>query len=463
MIDIKITNARVFGHDEDADCLCISGKKISYVGRDKGQQAKKIADIEGKLVMPGFADCHTHLINLGNSTVMLSGLKRDEVIEKMKERAKSEEKKVVIGRGWDESLWKDKSYLTRDEVDAIPKPAVLIRVDGHMAVANSKALEILALADRKDGILKEEEMKLIRKLQWQSDDEIKRSLVDAFEQCFAQGITCVRDIVDRRTFDVYTRLLNDTLKPKVRLAVYHEEFEDYMIRRKEFWGVKIFLDGSIGARTAAVSGWPAKNLLVNSQELKRIASKFWDKDIPIAAHAIGDVAIETAVEVLSRREDLRNSVEHFELVKEEFFINMKKLIACCQPNFLQWSGKGGLYEQRLGKEWLSRNNPYRLIIDRGIELAFGSDCMPLGPSYGIHFAVSSEHAAQRISINEAIRSYTEKGAYLLNVEDKCGTIEKGMDADLTIFDSDYLTDVKDKRPFATLLEGKVVYGYLFAA
>ena len=457
-----MVNAKVFGYDEDVDCICISGKKISYVGRDKGQQAKKITDIEGRLIIPGFVDCHTHLINLGSSTVILSGLDRDEVIEKMKERAKSEKKKVVVGRGWDESLWKDKSYLTRDEVDAIPKPAVLIRVDGHMAVANSKALEILGMVDRKDGILKEEEMKLIRKLQWQTDYEIKKSLVDAFKECFSQGITCVRDIVDERTFDVYTRLMNDELKPKLRLVVYHDEFEDYMVNEKEFWGVKIFLDGSIGAKTAAVSGWPAKNLLINSEELKKIASSFWEKDIPIAAHAIGDVAIETAIQVLSRREDLRNSVEHFELVREEFLYDMKKVIACCQPNFLQWSGKGGLYEQRLGKEWLSKNNPYRLILDRGIKLAFGSDCMPLGPSYGIHLAVNSEHASQRISINEAIRSYTEKGAYLCKFEGRCGVIKKGMDADLAIFDTDYLKNTRDKRPFATLLEGKVVYGSLHA-
>jgi Predicted metal-dependent hydrolase with the TIM-barrel fold len=68
-------------------------KKISYVGSDKGQQAKKITDIEGRLIIPGFVDCHTHLINLSSSTVMLQGLDRDEVIEKMKERAKSERKK----------------------------------------------------------------------------------------------------------------------------------------------------------------------------------------------------------------------------------------------------------------------------------------------------------------------------------------------------------------------------------
>jgi predicted amidohydrolase YtcJ len=462
LIDIKIVNAKVFGYDEDVNCICISGKKISYVGSDKGQQAKKITDIEGRLIIPGFVDCHTHLINLSSSTVMLQGLDRDEVIEKMKERAKSEKKKVVMGRGWDESQWKDKSYLTRDEVDSIPKPAVLIRVDGHMAVANSKALEILRMGDRKDGIIREEEMKLIRKLQWQSDEEIRKSLVDAFRECFSQGITCVRDIVDKRTFDVYARLMNDELKPKVRLVVYHDEFEDYMVNEKEFWGVKVFMDGSIGAKTAAVSGWPEKNLLINREELKRIASRFWEKDIPIAAHAIGDVAIETAIQVLSRREDLRNTVEHFELVREEFLSGMKKLIACCQPNFLQWSGKGGLYEQRLGKEWLSKNNPYRLIIDKGIKLAFGSDCMPLGPSYGIHLAVNSEHVVQRINIDEAISSYTESGAYLCKFERRCGVIVKGMDADLAIFDADYLKNTRDKRPFATLLEGKVVYGSLHA-
>ncbi|MEM3637204.1 MAG: amidohydrolase [Conexivisphaerales archaeon] len=461
---MKFVNGRIFGYDEDADCVGVERGKIVYVGKDRNQQAKKEVDLQGRALLPGFIDSHTHLVNLGSSVVDLAGIGRQDVIEKMIEAAKKVERRVVVGRGWDESQWKDRSYLTRSEVDEIPKPAILIRRDGHMAVANSKALDLLGMAERKDGILREGEMKLVRQLQHQDSEEIKQSLLEAFSQCFMNGVTCVRDIVDKATFDAYSAL-RDAARPKVRLAIYHDEYEDYMARSDNFWGVKVFLDGSIGAKTAAVSSWPTENLLVSEKGLRNIAERFWRRSLPVAAHAIGDVAIDTAIRVLSLCKDkrIRNSIEHFELVRDEFLEEIKSLAVCCQPNFLQWSKRGGLYDERLGGKWLGNDNPYRLILDRAILLAFGSDCMPFGPNYGIHLAVNSEYDSQRISLEEAIGCYTKAGAELCYLEKNCGAIKVGMDADMVIMEEKYFSEkekIKEKKPVATFLRGELVYGDL---
>jgi len=83
---------------------------------------------------------------------------------------------------------------------------------------------------------------------------------------------------------------------------------------------------------------------------------------------------------------------------------------------LQWNIDNGLYENSLGKEWPSKNNSFRYILDSGKHLAFGSDCMPFNPFYGINFAINSKYTNQRINIFEAIKAYTYGSAYLLGKE-----------------------------------------------
>jgi predicted amidohydrolase YtcJ len=443
------------------DCLGIEDGIISYLGRGDGVKSKRKIDLSGCTVLPGFVDSHTHMLSLG---LRLTGLdlseakSREEAIELVKKASRKGSVRVV-GRGWDESAWGEKDYLSRSELDFTDKPVILYRKDGHMAVLNSAALEAVRKGERRDGILREQELELLKPLVSPSKEEAMIAIDVASEKALSEGVTCVRDIVDSETFGIYRSL---SLPIKVRLAVYESEFDAQMTKDSRFWGVKLFLDGSIGARTAAVSGWPKENLIFREELLRSICRSYWRRGIPVAAHSIGDLAVKQAVKVISEhRGGLLNSIEHFELAEDEDVKGLGSVTASCQPNFLQWSGRGGLYESRLGEYWTSRNNPYRSILDLGRHLAFGSDCMPFGPSFGIYMAVSSPFSSQRISLEEAITSYTFESARLCGIN--AGRIALGMSADLSVYPPGVLVKGRwsiNSKPIATLVSGKVKYGRL---
>lgn len=463
-MDLLISNAQVLTDEGLEDSLGIDDGKIAYIGREKNVSAKIKIDLQGNVVLPGFVDSHVHLDSLGEQMLGLdlsSTRSREEAIELAIKYAERTDEHLIIGRGWDESLWEDKTYLRKEDVDRIGKPTVLVRIDDHMAVANSAALRIMGLEERRDGIIREGELKMLRKIRPMSEERIAMYLECALRSCLSQGITSVRDIVDSLTFRAYSSVKSDV---RVKLAVYTEDFDQRMVRNENFWGVKVFLDGSIGSATAAFSGWESDNLIYTEREFLSLVEEYSKMGVRVAAHAIGDVAIELALRVFGRNAaKTSNSIEHFELPRDEFFDMLDDIYISCQPNFLQWSGEGGLYERRLGKFWVERNNPYRLLVDRGAKLAFGSDCMPLGPSYGIGLAVNSPHPRQRLNVIEAINCYTKGGATLLGVDRLCGCIKPGLSADLAIFDAYYLKDgqrIRDKKPLATLVGGKVAYGTL---
>src|SRR2546423_8484217 len=153
-----------------------------------------------------------------------------------------------------------------------------------------------------------------------------------------------------------------------------------------------------------------------------------------ATHAIGDAAVRLVTETLfgieaeNPRESLRHRMGHCELPADDVLRRTKEagLVASCQPIFIgQWSGPGDVYENRLGPVRRARNNPYRRIVRLGIPLCFGSDGMPYGPLYGIHWAVNGYFEDQRLSPEEAFRAYTAVGADASFEEHEKGTLGAG--------------------------------------
>jgi predicted amidohydrolase YtcJ len=219
--------------------------------------------------------------------------------------------------------------------------------------------------------------------------------------------------------------------------------------------VKVFSDGSLGAYTAALDapyeGRPKeRGMLVHPpSELRSILAAAHHAGLQTATHAIGDAAVRLVAETLAEiqeedpRDPLRHRIEHFELPDEEVLRQARDagLIASCQPNFVgQWSGPGDLYESRLGALRIQTNNPYRQIARLGIPLCFGSDGMPYGPLYGIHWAVNGYFEDQRLSPVEAFRAYTAGGAHAAFEERTKGTLEPGLWADFVILDGDPFVD-----------------------
>lgn len=461
MFDLVLKNCRIFGGMDSGDTVGVQDGRIVHIGYGDVQEAKREIDLEGRTILPGFMDAHTHLQNLGLSLVRLdlSDTKsREEALEKTGRYASESKSKAVVGYGWDETQWGESEYISRKELDHIEKPVVLFRKDMHMAVLNSRALSSLQI-ESADGAVKEEKMEQIHPLTSPDDEELRRALDAAVDHAVSSGITTVRDIMGQKV-----RQLLDPEKSPIRVfqLIYGNEYRREELNDEFSWGVKLFLDGSVGSRTAAHEGWDISNLKYGKDSLKNRLHGLWTEGIPVAMHAIGEIAVDQAICALEgQKGTLRNSIEHFELVNMEMLDRIgKSTVVSSQPNFLQWSQKGGLYEEALGRQWVGKDNPFRRILDSGVHLAFGSDCMPMGPNYGISLAVNSEHSCQKISMEEAINAYTSGGAYVLHEEAISGKIALGYRADLVVFDENYLEDhegVGSKKPALTIAGGKVVY------
>jgi hypothetical protein len=216
-------------------------------------------------------------------------------------------------------------------------------------------------------------------------------------------------------------------------------------------GIKTFTDGSIGGRTAklfepyadaevgadeaaAGDGDGRGQWVVEPDQFHTVVERAADAGLQVVAHAIGDEAIELAIDAFEDAEGDRHRIEHVELASDEQFERMAEagIVASMQPNFHQWAGEDGLYETALGEERTRRSNRLSTAIDFGVSLALGSDCMPMDPLLGIEHAVTARSAEQSLSVGEVLRGYTAGAAYAGFDEDRVGTIEPDKRGDLVV-------------------------------
>ncbi|MGQ0536167.1 MAG: amidohydrolase [Methanobacteriota archaeon] len=460
-----------------AEAVLFSAGRVAAVGSERTLLSRKdaetrVVDLSGRCLVPGFVDAHTHLSRFGAQRARL-GLGKQEAGSREQALAAVERRvratpagKWVVGHSWDESGWSDRRYLTRAELDRIApdRPVLLLRVCTHMAVANAAALERLDLApdhvDAATGLLREAAVvEAVNQLEPPLAE--RRTLHrGACEDVFAAGITSVHDICDADDVRLWqagpdlgpqpraTLNLREPLFPHAEGLGLSTSFGNPHVR---LGGIKLFLDGSLGARTAAVSsgyaGHPSERgeLLYSRDDLLALARKVHRAGLQLVMHAIGDAAIDVAlgaVEAAQRehpRADARHRIEHCELASDEAIARMGDLgvVASMQPNFVgNWSGPGALYEQRLGREWHGRDNRMRRMLDHGVALAFGSDGMPYGPLYGVASAVAAPGKEQRISVEEALAAYTRGGAYAGFAEREVGMFREGMLADAVVLPED---------------------------
>lgn len=463
---------------ERAEALAVTGGRIQAVGhteeiRRLAGPDTKIVDLTGKALLPGFIDAHTHLVSLGlKETGYVLDLSeagsREEALERVREAVRERgEGAWVLGRGWDESRWPERRYLTREDLDRVApnNPVALSRVDGHLLIANSRALKLIPVPadpdefDPQRGMLRERAVERFTREIRPGPDEIEEAIPAGARLAHALGITSVHDIVTADHMRAYQRLHRlGELKLRVRLNPVVEQLEaliesglmtgfgDELLK---LGAIKLFVDGSIGARNAALfepyTDEPSSHGKLNypQEELDALVKRAHENGFQLMIHAIGDRAIAAALDALERAgigPGERARIEHFELPTAEQLERAQKLgvIASMQPNFLQWSGPGRLYEARLGSERDARIDPHRAAIEKGIALAFGSDGMPFGPLYGIHWAVNAPHPHQRLSVEEALHAYTLGAAYAGFSEGEVGSLDPGKWADLVVLSEDPL-------------------------
>lgn len=475
--------------------VAIRGDRILAVGdaieRYAGDRTDTI-DLAGRPILPGFIDAHVHLLDAGlreiGWRVDLSGLSRDRALAALREAVNVRgEGEWVIGEGWDEAGWDDPRYLSAEELDRIAprSPVGALRIDGHMIVLNRAGLRAAArllpdcdpaLFDPGEGILREGAAWTLLESIEPDPSTLADALSAAARLCHRLGVTSVHTMADsRRVPSLSERRGRDLLRVGVYQTVRSPSeigeitgYEDDQWFR--FLGVKVFTDGSIGAGSAAVTeAYPSgENGILNysDAELLRILSAAAAAGHRAAVHAIGDRAIAQVLRVyagLSPRSAVGDRIEHFELPEEGQIeeVNRLGLHLSMQPNFIgNWSGPGGMYAERLGGKRDAASNPLRDVLDLGIPLAFGSDGMPISPLYGIHAAVNAPYPRQRITLDEAIASYTAGGARFASEERLKGKIEEGLLADLVVLDEDpYLAvdRIDERRVEMTFVGGRCVY------
>ncbi len=397
----------------------------------------------GALLLPPFVDAHMHLVGWGLEHLLpeLSGPDLASVFDRIREGiARHPEWEAYVFWGLDETALREGRLPTREELDRLlpDRPLVVRRVCGHVAVLNTPALARLPrkddFVDETTGRVVEHWALRIRDFFPPSPRERDEGFLLAQEHALQQGILMVHDFGDLEALQTLLRAWRDgALVLKVRFYLYDEDravlqrlplpagFGD---DRLQVMGIKLFLDGSVGGRTAAFEEPYADApdtrgvLLYSDRQLLHRLRWARERDLGVALHAIGDRAIHQAVRVLSRLQqeglNLRKiRLEHVEFPSEEALDALSELgvALSVQPNFKhRWGQPGGMYERRLGRERASRNNPLAQFVARALPHAYGSDGMPFDLSYLF------QAARQEVPFHEVLHRITD-GAWALTGEE----------------------------------------------
>ncbi len=499
------------GRGSVVEGLAAAHGRVMALGSDREvlrlrRSRTRVVDLRGRFALPGFIDCHTHFTKraLGITRVDLHGARsREEVVRRMAKRAtKTAPGEWVLGRGWDDSLWVDHTFPTRHDLDRATErhPIKASRVDGHSCVVNTLGWKRLKLPLTSSGVDRDARGKatgVLREAAYEETldripdppDLYRRALPRMERVAQRLGVTTVCDFVDPQDLKALAaRRRLGPLGVRVACSVWTRHLEaletaGLAAGLGDEWlkvlGVKMYGDGSIGSRTAAMRA-PYRDdpsnrgrMNLTRSEMARTVGRARALGLQVAVHAIGDRGV---AEVLSAFEESargvspatfrreRHRIEHCELVDREGVRRMKRLglVASVQPNFVgNWSAKGRLYDQRIGNHWQGRDNPFRSMVDGGLTVAFGSDNMPFGPLYGIHSAVNAPYACQRLRVAEALAAYTRDAAFALREEASRGTLEEGKLADVVVlsespFDGPDAIELIEVE--ATVVGAKVLWG-----
>lgn len=498
-----------------AQAVAIKHNRLIVVGTNKrilsfADKNTKRIDLSGKTVLPGFIDTHVHGASLGRtlSRINLRETKSIKDIQrKVKEWAKkTPEKQWIIGRGWDQDRLAEHRYPSRFDLDqAVPnQPVFLLRVCGHLAVVNSRAMRIAGInkqtkapqgglidldpeTGEPNGVIRENTLNLIyNALPRSSKENLKDVCLLACQRMVEEGITTAHWIIGSASEMRTLQRLNDSdLLPLRVYAVIPVEhlrnlaelglstgFGDEKIR---IGSVKILADGSLGARTAALrepyqDAPETKGMLLYSQkQLEYLMKKAHAANLQLAIHAIGDRTIEIVLKTLQRvlrkmpKENHRHRLEHVSVLDQTSIRKMKemKVIASVQPHFVVsdfW------ITDRLGETRARGAYAFKSLFKEGVLAMGGSDAPvePVSPMLGIYAAVARKtFPRERLTIDEALRLYTINAAYGSFEEERKGSITKGKLADLVVLSQDpYKTTPQQLKRIdieMTIVGGNIVY------
>lgn len=514
-VDFIVYNANIYTVDDQfskKEAMAVKDGKVVAVGSAKNifeqYDAKEKNDLKGMTVLPGLYDAHTHFYYyaIGLGEVDLVGTRSyNQVIEKVVEFSKINKSYWIKGRGWDQNDWKIKEFPDKDTLDLLfpDTPVFLSRIDGHAAIANSKALEIAGVnADMSisggvfetkiingkkvlTGLLVDNAVDFVSKFIPEPNQKEKlERLMEAQKNCFAVGLTSVAEAGLTRNIVNYLDSLQtvDILKMKlyVMLTPDEENFKYYFQHGPVFKqkltvnSFKIYADGALGSRGACLLN-PYKDkknengfLLSHPDSLAAFAEKIALSKFQMNTHCIGDSAnrfiLNLYNKVLGNSTDRRWRIEHAQVIHEADFqkFSNNKIIPSVQPTHAT-SDMYWVYN-RIGNERTANAYAYKKLIDVAGMIAGGSDFPVEGinPFRGIYAAVTRQdlkripangfEPSNKISVEQAIKAFTIWAAYAGFEEKLKGSLEPGKAADFIVIDKDIMNCTEYEIPYIKVLK-----------
>lgn len=522
--DLVLVGGTVLTQDPQrprAEAVAIRDGRFAAVGSAEQVRAlagpgTRVVELRGGTVVPGLVDGHCHLYGLGAAleVLPLKGLTSAQaVVERVAEVARARpEGEWIAGRGWDQNLWTPAALPDREVLDkAVPgHPVVLERIDGHAVWANSLALQRAGITEktpdppggrivrdargRPTGVLVDNAGDLVLAAMPADTPEVReRKILAAAEVAAASGLTGVHEMgVDDETVAVYRRLAAEgrlkvrvyaflSGQPKVvaSLPSRTPEVDKEGTALFTLRGVKLYADGALGSRGAALlepySDDPGnRGLELTSREALAEAARLaaasgWQLGI----HAIGDRANRNVLDALApyAGKGLRFRIEHAQVVSPEDLRRFAALgvAAAMQPTHatsdMPWA------DERLGPARLAGAYAWRTLVESGAHVVGGSDfpVEEVSPLLGLYAAVTRQDPSghpeggwlpeQRLTLEQALRLYTVEPAWASFVEGKRGVIAEGAVADVTVLDRELHPDKRllDVRVLLTLVGGRVTY------
>jgi predicted amidohydrolase YtcJ len=508
---------------EPAAAVAVKDGRIVAVGsaadvRRHTAPGTRIIELAGRLVVPGFADNHTHFMSGGfqlASVDLRSAATPAEFARRIGEFARAlPAGQWITGGDWDHELWPGAPLPERAWFDSLTPshPVAVNRLDGHMLVANSVALRMAGItrdtpdppggtivrdrAGEPTGVLKDEAMPLVYRLvPAPSEQERDEAFRRAQEHALSVGVTMVHDMGSWEDLATYRRARQ---RDELRLRIYAfvplatwARLRDYVAAEGtgddhlRWGGLKGFVDGSLGSTTAwfhePYDDEPGTSGLVVT-DTADLRSRILGADaagLHVAVHAIGERAndwllrtFEEAAQLNGAR-DRRFRIEHAQHLSRAAIPRFAALgvLPSMQPYHAIDDGRWA--EKRIGAERIQRTYAFRSLLDAGATLMFGSDwtVAPLEPLLGIYAAVTRRTIdganpagwvpQEKIGVAEALRAYTAANAYGAFLEDRLGTIEPGRLADLVVISDNLLAvdpvRIEDALIDYTIIAGRIVF------